>query len=140
MWILSLCGATALTSLFKILLSNSSLNKVVNIFFSIFILFYTVIPIQSFSTDINLNSNFSNEKIEYSDIYKSGYEKIVEASIVSLCKNENVNLLYCEIESYINEDGYLYVEQIDIDIDDNEKINSLKQDIKNQLGYEVNIT
>ncbi len=136
-WILSLCGATAITSLFRILLSNSSLNKVLNIFFTLFVLFYTIMPMQSlFSDKIYIDISLETPT-ENSDVYKNGYEQIVELSIENECKKLDVEVLSCNITSYMNDDGYLFVESIEIDIDDDNKIEIIKNKLKEQLGYEV---
>lgn len=138
-WIISLCGATAISSLFKILLSNSSLNKVLNIFFSVFILFYTVMPIQSVIDSYSFDNEFNDEQIEYNEIYKKGYEQIIESSVTNECKKLSVEVLSFQISSYVNDDGHLYIEQLEIDIDNNEKIDEVKTELKTQLGYEVNV-
>lgn len=137
-WMLSLCGATAITSLFKILLSNSSLNKVLNIFFSVFILFYMVMPIHSFINDLSYKS-IDDTPMEYAEIYRNGYKEIIEISIENICEKADVEILSFEISSYVNDDGYLYVEEMEIDIDKNEKIDEIKTEIKKQLGYEVTV-
>ncbi len=136
MWMLSLCGATAITSLFRILLSNSSLNKVLNIFFTLFVLFYTIMPVQSL-----FNNDFDDILIdtptEYNEIYQNGYEQIIEISIENECKKEGVEVLSCDTVSIIDNDGYLCVETIEIDIDNNKKIEAIKVKLKQELGYEV---
>lgn len=138
-WIISLCGATAITSIFKILLSGSSLNKVLNIFFSIFILFYTVIPIQYIFSDFSNETEFEKSSIEYNDIYKDGYEQIIYVSVENECKKLSVEVLSFEIDSYINEDGYLCVNTLEIDIDNNEKIAEVQSVLNTQLGFEVSV-
>ena len=135
-WIISLCGATAITSLFKILLSGSALNKVLNVFFSIFILFYTVLPIEASLNDFEIDLN---DGVDYNEVYKSGYEQIVETSIESICKEVSVDILNLNIESNVNEDKYLIIEKIEIDIDDNERAIELENIIKEKLGYEVTV-
>lgn len=138
-WILSLCGATAITSLFKILLSGSSLNKVLNVFFSIFILFYTVIPLQSFINDYSYKSKFDEEKIDYNEFYKDGFEEVIKSSVENVCADMKIQVQSFDISSYINDDGYLCVKQLVIDIDNNERIDEVKTELKKQLGYEVNV-
>lgn len=138
-WILSLCGATAITSLFRILLSGSSLKKVLNVFFSLFILFYTVIPLQSFLGEYSLKSEIKNQDFDYSEYYKEGFEKVVKTSIENVCSEMSVEIRDFSILSYVNDDGYLCIEKLIIDIDDNEKIEDVKSKLKKQLGYEVNV-
>lgn len=136
-WIISLCGATALTSLFKILLSNSSLNKVLNIFFSLFVLFYTIIPMQTVLDKSFSIKDFEKERIASNDMYKEGYEQIVELSIKNVCEKENVKVVSCVIDSYIDEDGFLAINQITIEIDKKEYVNLIQENLKKQLNYEV---
>ena len=135
-WMLSLCGATAITSLFRILLSNSSLNKVLNVFFTLFVLFYTVMPMQLLFNNNNFDTDLINTTVEYSEFYKEGYEEIIEVSIKNECEKENVNVLSCNISSYIK-DNYLHVDSIEISIDNYEKNESIKSILKERLGYEV---
>ena len=135
-WMLSLCGATAITSLFRILLSNSSLNKVLNVFFTLFVLFYTVMPMQLLFNNKNFDTDLINSTVEYSEFYKEGYEEIIEVSIKNECEKENVNVLSCNISSYIK-DNYLHVDSIEISIDNYEKNESIKSILKERLGYEV---
>lgn len=136
-WMLSLCGATAITSLFRILLSKSSLNKVLNIFFTLFVLFYTIMPIQSLFKDKGFNDISFGMQNEYSEIYQNGYEHIIELSIKNECKKLDVEVLSCNIVSYMNDDDYLCVESIEIRIDNADKTEMIKNTLKKQLGYEV---
>ncbi len=136
MWMLSLCGATAITALFRILLSNSSLNKVLNIFFTLFVLFYTVMPVQSLFNVKDYGDVSVKAPTEYSEIYKKGYEQIIEISIKNECEKVGVEVLSYNIISYMNDD-YLSVESIEITIDNNEKKETVKNTLKKQLGYEV---
>lgn len=138
LWILSLGGATAITSLFKILLSNSSINKVLNIFFSVFILFYMVMPLQSFFYDYSFKK-YNSQSVEINEIYINGYEEIVKISIRNICKDLNIEVISFEISSYLNVDGYLCVEQLIVDIDDNDKKELVRVKLKEKLGYEVTV-
>lgn len=137
MWILSLCGATAITALFRILLSNSSLNKVLNIFFTLFVLFYTIMPVKTLFNVNEFNNYSLNVETEYNEIYKNGYEQIIELSIKKECEKQNVKVISCDIVSNMNNDSTLNVESIEIDINNNEKTETIKSTIKKQLGYEV---
>ena len=137
-WIFSVSGATALTAVFKILLSNSSLSKVLNIFFSLFVLFYTVIPLQNI---------FSKEKIEfelqdktaYEDYYTEGYQRLVENSIKNICEKMSVAVLSVDISSYIDSEGYLNISSLSIKTDSPERSDEIKRELKAQLGFEVNV-
>lgn len=137
LWMLSLCGATAITSLFRILLSSTSLNKVLNIFFTLFVLFYTITPIQSFFDNKDFNNVLTDTPTEYNEVYKNGYEQIIELSIENECKKAGVEVLFCDIVSYVTDDGYLCVESIEVQIDNNEMNEKINSILKEQLGYEV---
>lgn len=135
-WIMSLCGATAISAVFKLLLADSSLKKIINVFFSVFILFYTVMPAQSiFKNDINFNFESENS---YDKYYQDGYEVIISQAIINLCNNRGVDVLSIDINSYIDDEGYVNV--IDIALKtDSENPQSVKEDIEKELGFEVKI-
>lgn len=139
LWMLSLCGATAITAIFKILISDSTLKKVINIFFSIFILFYILTPLNNFMKSNNSNLNFNDYETNNNDIYIGGYEEIIKKSIENICKEMSVNILDIEMDSYINNDGYLCINLLEIDIDDNNRILEIESAINKKLGYEVNV-
>ncbi|MBR5202261.1 MAG: hypothetical protein IKW45_03265 [Clostridia bacterium] len=138
LWIFALGGATAVTSLFKILLSNSSINKVLNIFFSVFILFYMVMPLQTFTNDFSLTKH-NSQSVEFDEIYKNGYEEIIKISIKNICTQINVEVISLKISSYLNDDGYLCVEQLIVDISDDDKKELVKVKIKEKLSYEATV-
>lgn len=137
-WIFSVSGAAAVTAVFRILLSNSSLSKVLNIFFSLFVLFYTVIPLQNV---------FSKEKIEfdlqdktiYEDYYEDGYQKLVENSIKNVCEKMSVRVLSVDMSSYIDSEGYLNIQSLEVKTDSPERSDEIKRELKAQLGFEVNV-
>ena len=68
-WILSVCGAMILSSLFKMILSDSSLKKSVNIFFSLFILFYTVVPLSGSIVESKKTESAITAESNYDDIF-----------------------------------------------------------------------
>ena len=137
MWMLSLCGATAITSLFRILLSNSSLKKVLNIFFTLFVLFYTITPVKSVFNNYKIIKPSFDTPTDYNEIYKNGYEQIIKLSIDNECEKSGVELLACNVNSYMSDEGYLCVESIEISIDNISQNNLIKSKIKENLGYEV---
>lgn len=139
LWMLSLCGATAITAIFKILLSDSTLKKVINVFFSIFILFYILSPLNYLIKSNKFSVDFNDYETNNDKIYISGYEEIVKKSIENICQNMSVNILDIEIDSYLNDDGYLFINFLEIDIDDNNRISEVESKINKQLGYEVNV-
>ena len=136
-WIMSLCGATAVSAVFKLLLADSSLKKVINVFFSIFILFYTVMPIQSFFKE-SVKIRTENSDISYEEYYEEGYETVITQAVTNLCNNIGVKVLSLEIDSYIDDEGYLNVNKIKLHInsDNSQEIETM---IKNELGFEVEV-
>ena len=136
-WMLSLCGATAITALFRILLANSSLRKVLNIFFTLFVLFYTITSFQFAFNSNRVNDTSSDFLTEHNEIYKNGYEQIIKSSIEAVCKESGVEVISFEIYSNMKDDGFLFVEKIEIDISSNDKKDIIKKEIKEKLGYEV---
>lgn len=136
-WLMSLCGATAVSSVFKLLLSESSLKKVINVFFSIFILFYTVMPAQSFFKD-NKNINIESSDFVFDEYYQDGYEAIITQAITNLCNEMTAEVLSIEIDSYIDNDGYLNVNKIVIKVNSQNPQN-IKDKIKEELGFEVEV-
>lgn len=136
-WLISLCGATAVSAVFKLLLADSSLKKVINVFFSIFILFYTVMPIQSFFKE-SIKIDVENSGISYEEYYKDGYEAIVTQAVINLCNNLNIRVLSMDIDSYIDNEGYLNVNKIKLRTNaENPKI--VEEKIRSELGFEVEV-
>ncbi|MBR5545289.1 MAG: hypothetical protein IKU66_07420 [Clostridia bacterium] len=138
LWMLSLCGATALTAIFRILLSDSNLKKVINVFSSVFILFYTVTPLNSLISEHGSGANLFEYQTYNDEFLISGYEETIKKSIEFICDEKSVNIIDFQIESYFNDDN-LYVNSLEIDIDDNSKISEIENIINKQLGYEVNV-
>ena len=136
-WLMSLCGATAISAIFKLLLADSSIKKVINVFFSIFILFYTVMPVQSFFKE-GVKISADNSDISYEEYYQDGYENIVTQAIINLCNDLGVNVLSLEIESYIDSEGYLNVNKITIKTN-SQNPHNIEAEIENKLGFEVEV-
>ncbi len=134
-WIMSLCGATVVSAVFKLLLADSSLKKVINVFFSIFILFYTVMPVQAFFND-TVEFSFENSEISYEEYYKEGYEAILSQAVSNLCNDMDVKVLSISIDSYIDDEGYLNVNKINIKTDSEYPI-KIEEKIEKELGFEV---
>lgn len=134
---MSLCGATAVSAVFKLLLADSSLKKVINVFFSIFILFYTVMPVQSFFKE-SIKFDTDNSDISYEEYYEEGYEAVITQAVTNLCSNMGVKVLSLQIDSYIDNEGYLKVNKIVLKTD---SVNpeEIKNKIKNELGFEVEV-
>lgn len=138
-WIFSVCGATALTAVFKILLSNSSLKKVLNIFFSLFILFYTVLPMGQMLSKFDFNNKAAYENISSEEFYENAYKKLVEEAVKKSCEKLSVQVLSFNMSSYIDDDGYLNVKSLEIEIDAPERNEEIRAYLKKQLGFEVSV-
>lgn len=138
-WILSVCGASIITSLCKILLSKSKIRKTSGIFLSVFVLFYMILPNGNYSFHNNFENIEEHEESSFDLNYKDGYEKIVIEAVKKICEVNNVKIISYDIDSYIDEDGYLFVDYITIDIADNNKIPETESEIENKLGFEVNV-
>ena len=138
LWILSVCGASVISSLCRVLLSKSKLRKSTNIFLSLFVLFYTVLPISNFGVK-NIDNSYTYNENTFDFNYKDGYEKIVVESIKKLCEKHDVEIISFDMDAYIDEDGYLVVNSLTIDISDNSKIIETESIIKQNLGFEVTV-
>lgn len=136
-WILSLCGAGIISSVFKILVSNSNVKKTVNIFLSMFVFLYTIIPIESMFDSFKFDYENNFDAKSYEEIYKDGYETIIVNSIENVCKNYNVSIVNINIDSYIDNDGYLVVKNIELELSSNEKSKIIEKELKDKFHYEV---
>ena len=136
-WIISIFGAGIVVSVFNILIGNSKVKKTANIFLSMFVFFYTVIPIAHIAADYKLD--IENTEIEYAEIYKNGYELLIRESVVNICKENNALLVHFSMDSYIDSEGYLNVNYIEIQLNDSDKNEIIKNEIKNRLQIEVTL-
>ena len=134
-WFLSLCGATAITGIFHVFLENSSLKKSINIFLSIFVLFYTINPLSNIEP-INVELDLKN--VEFSDFSKENYEQIVLTTINNVCAENDVEIISVDIDSYI-EDENLVVDKIEVETDTPNKSEEIEDILKNEFGFEVNV-
>lgn len=134
---MSLCGATAVSAVFKLLLADSSLKKVINVFFSIFILFYTVMPVQTFFKE-SIKIDTENAEVSYEEYYEEGYKAVITQAVTNLCSNMDVKVLSLDIISYIDDEGYLNVDKIVLKTDSSNP-QEVKNKIKNELGFEVEV-
>lgn len=139
LWAVSLCGALVVSSIFRIIIRNSSLYKSINIFLSMFIFLYTIIPLENIFDDFDIINSDINIEQSYDDYYKEGYEKIIFRAIKNICDENNVNISSIEIYSYVDEEGNLNIRNIEMKTDSPEQNNPLKQKIKDKLGFEVTI-
>lgn len=138
-WLLSVCGASAISALCKILISKSKLKKISNVFFSIFVLFYMLLPLDNIYHDKNFDDLITYDESSFDTNYKNGYQKMVTEAIKNICNENNTEIISVDIDSYIDEDGYLVVNTLTVDIGDNEKILDTESSIKNTLGFEVTV-
>lgn len=139
LWIFSVCGATAVTAVFKLLLSNSTLKKALNIFFSLFILFYTVIPMENFlGGSFEMSSDESD--VRYEEFYQEGYELLIKEAIGNTCKNLSVTVLSVDIDSYIDDEGSLNIRSLAITTDSPERKTEIEETLKKELGFEVSVS
>ncbi len=136
LWIISFCGTGIISSLFKILVSNSNVKKSVDIFLSMFVFLYTVIPIGNLMYDIKFDIEIS-EKASYEDLYKNGYEAIVTESIEKICSSNDIEIEDIYIDSYLDENQYLVINKVELELSHNENNNEIKRAIKEELGIEV---
>lgn len=137
-WVLSICGATIIVSLIRIVFNNSNIKKTINIFLSLFVILYTVFPLN------DENINFDNIEIYSQDIDNEllaldGYNKIIVKSIETVCEKNNINVLNIKIDSYINSDEVFVVKKIIIKIDDENKKEYIINEIKSETGFEVSV-
>ncbi len=136
LWTISICGILAFSSIFKLLISDSKLNKTVNIFISILIILYVIKPFKELNYDNEIEVTYESQNSNV--LYKEGYEKIVRESIIKICNENNISVISLNIDSYVDDD-YYFINKIDLQINtpgDKEKLKSI---FKEKLGFEVNI-
>ncbi len=138
LWILSVCGASAITSLCRLLVSKSKLKKTTNIFFSLFVLLYMFLPFVNSDNEFFNNDDIECE-ISFDFNNRDGYEKLVNESIKSLCKEMGVEVISVDIDSYTDEDGNLLINSLIVNINDKSRIVETENAIKNKLGFEVTV-
>lgn len=136
-WIISLCGAGIISSLFKILVSNSNVKKSVNIFLSMFVFLYTIIPIENVISDLKIDTIEDYDDSEYTEIYKSGYETIIIKTIENVCASNGVTILSINIDSYIDDNQYLVVNKIELELNTDEKNQIIQKELREKSGIEV---
>lgn len=137
LWIFSLCGAVAVTALFKILLSGSKLKRTLDIFFSLFVLLYTVIPLTDIRFENLLFGDASEEAVSFDEYYEEGYKSYVEQSVRIVCEDMSIKVLSVDISSYIDDEGCLVIESLSIETDSGGRSEEIKAEIKKRLGFEV---
>ena len=134
-YIFSLCGASVIISIAKIILHKSKLSKTVNIFLSLFLLFYMIAPFGKSSDDFTF---YEPENIEYTENFSSGYTEIIKLSVQKVCEEENC--IAEEITVHEKEkDGESMIDFIEIKLNDGSKAQTVAEKLKNGYGFEVSV-
>lgn len=134
-YIFSLCGASIIISIAKIILHKSKLSKTVNIFLSLFLLFYMIAPFGKSSDDFTF---YEPENIEYTENFSSGYTEIIKLSVQKVCEEENC--IAEEITVHEKEkDGESMIDFIEIKLNDGSKAQTVAEKLKNGYGFEVSV-
>ena len=94
-------------------------------------------PIQSFFKE-SVKIGTENSDISYEEYYEEGYETVITQAVTNLCNNIGVKVLSLEIDSYIDDEGYLNVNKIKLHINYNNP-QEIETMIKNELGFEVEV-
>lgn len=136
-YIFSLCGASIIVSITKIILHKSKLTKAVNIFLSLFLLFYMVAPFGIKNTDMNF---YESGNAKYTQNYSDdGYSEFIDFTVRKVCEEEN-----CTAERIIvhqkEKDGESAVDFIEIKLNDKSKAEIISEKLKNKYGFEVNVS
>lgn len=134
-WIISICAAGIITSIYKIIVSDSNVKKSVSIFLSMFVFLYTIIPIGNVFSNFGFESEIETKT--HIETYENGYETILTKTIENVCEKYGCEISYINIDSYIDNDGYLVVNKIELQLNNNEKNDIVKKELKEQLYYEV---
>ncbi len=137
-WAFSFCGAIVITSIFRLIISGSRLEKSVNVFLSVFIFFYSVIPLSNITEINDLSLNFVVEEKE-DEIYLDGYEMVVVESIKKVCNENYVSVISVDIDSYLDDKNEYTINEIIVEIDSPERANEIKSVLENQLNFEVEV-
>lgn len=139
-WILSLCGATVISGLIKIFLSGSSLKKSINVFLSVFVLFYTFVPFANLIDKSNFQFDYEENSSDSEEFLEEAYYMLIKKSITDICRENSVKVLSFDIDGYIADDTAFVVRKITIKTDKTEKSEEIKNLLKNKLGFEVEVS
>lgn len=135
--IFSLCGASAVVSISKLILHDSKLSKSVNIFLSLFLMFYMIAPFGNSPTDSELFNNTNGENFEdfSSENY---YSDFIKLAVNKVCEQENCTAEKIEIhETDLN--GETVIEYIEIKLNDETKAGVVADRLKQEYGFEVKV-
>lgn len=138
-WLLSFGCALFLTSILKLIISDSHFKKTANIFFSVFITVYMLVPIKS----SDLKNNFTpNIETQYGKekIIENGYDLIIENTVNEICCNNSVEITDLKIESETDENGEYTVLKIELEINPKTEISNIKSALEKEVEFEVTVT
>ncbi len=133
-WIFSLCGASMIASVIKIIFHGSKLKKSVNVFLSLFLLFYMLSPFTN-GTEIG-NLETAESKIESNEINYS--KTFVETAISNVCVEHNCNIISINIDSFEN-DSEIIIRTVTLTINDKSKCETIQKEIFEKFGFEVDV-
>ena len=102
-----------------------------------FVFLYTIIPIENVISDLKIDTIENYDDSDYTEIYKSGYETIIIKTIENVCASNGVTILSINIDSYIDENQYLVVNRIELDLNRDEKIQIIQKELKEKSDIEV---
>lgn len=136
-YIFSICGAGAVVSAAKIILHNSKLTKTVNIFLSLFLLFYMAAPFGKADTDTFFDDL---KKTEESETYPNeNYADFIKFTVDKVCAEQN-----CAVEKTVihekEKDGEKVIDFIEIELNDKSKAENISEILKNEYGFEVSVS
>lgn len=135
-YIFSLCGASIVVSVAKMILHNSKFTKTVNIFLSLFLLFYMVAPFGNKNADMSFYEPKSSKNTED---YSDSYSELIDFTVKKVCRDENCNAE--KIAVHLKEkDGENVVDFIEIEVDDKSKAEKISEKLKNEYGFEVKVS
>lgn len=137
-FIFSLCGASATVSVTKLILHDSKLSKSINIFLSLFLMFYMIAPFGDATADSELFNNISGENFEdfSSENY---YSDFIKLAINKVCEQENCMAEKIKIHE-IDLNGETVIEYIEIKLNDGTKAGVVADRLKKEYGFEVRVT
>ena len=136
-WTFSLFGALFITAIFRIIISGSRLEKSVNIFLSVFIFLYAVLPINNI--EFNFDSYLDINEYNTEKFYNDGYENIIKESIKKICQDKNITVNSITVDSYMDDNGDCIINKIIVESDITNNKDYIKSMIKNELGFEVEV-
>lgn len=133
-WIFSVCGASMVSSIIKIIFKGSKVSKSVNIFLSLFLMFYMISPFDT-KTDYYWKTG-TNKDISYNNY---SYSEFIEVAINDVCQEEGCEILSLKIDED-NKNDEVVINSVDLTIDDKDKCSSIKDKIMSKFGFEVYVS